>query len=338
MPLRALAFVAGAWLLQQQAALPGPLWIYLLPVAGFAITLWSRAGDVRTRRVVALLWLPWFSVAGFLIAASWAHVRLADTLPVQWEGRDVRIRGVIAEMPRENAAGTVRFAFDVEAVATPSAHVPARISLNWYAPSPSSPPRPALAPGQRWQLTVRVRRPHAVANPHGPDLEQWLLEHGIRAVGYVRAQDQRLLDPAVSAPRYRLERMRAAARERITSTLAGLPSAGVLAALAIGDQQSISGEQWTLFTRTGVNHLMSISGLHITMLSGLAFALSVRIWSRCPRCARSLSAQRAAAAIGLAVAVAYALLAGFGVPARRTVLMLSVVALALWRGRPVRGR
>lgn len=338
MPSRALAFVAGAWLLQQQAVLPGPLWIYLLPIAGFAIVLWNRADDARTRRIAALLWLPWFGIAGFLIAALWAHVRLADALPAQWEGRDVRIRGVIAEMPRENAIGTARFVFDVEAVATPSAHVPARISLNWYVPSPSAPPRPVLKPGQRWQLTVRLRRPHAVANPHGPDLEQWLLERGIRAVGYVRPQDQRLLESVVSTPRYQLERMRAAARERITSTLAGFPSAGVLAALAIGDQQSISREQWTLFTRTGVNHLMSISGLHITMLSGLAFALAVRVWSRCPRCARGVSAQRAAAAIGLAVGVAYALLAGFAVPARRTVLMLAVVALAMWRGRPIRGR
>jgi competence protein ComEC len=119
--------------------------------------------------------------------------------------------------------------------------------------------------------------------------------------------------------------------------LAAHAQAGVLSALAIGDQQAIGAQQWTVFTRTGVNHLMSISGLHITMIAALAFALVARMWPLTGALALRIPAQRAAALAGLGAGLGYALLAGFGVPAQRTVIMLAVVALALAAGRPSRG-
>jgi len=327
--------VAGAWGLQQQAQLPHAGWILLLPVLGAVLALLPHSGRrIRWRRAA---WTLWWAASGFLVAAAWAHYRLADALPAQWEGRDVRVRGVIAEMPQADEDGTQRFVFDVEAIATPSARVPARISLGWYA-APGGARVPLLQPGQRWQFTVRLRRPHASANPHAPDLERWYLERGIRALGYVRPGRALLLDSAVARPGYALERLRSAARARIRDTLPGVPAGAVLAALSIGDQQAITRAQWEVFTATGVNHLMSISGLHITMLAAIAFALTRRAWARLPTLALRVPAQRAAALAGLAVGTGYALLAGFAVPAQRTVLMMAVVALALWSGRPVRGR
>jgi competence protein ComEC len=124
-------------------------------------------------------------------------------------------------------------------------------------------------------------------------------------------------------------------RSRIAGALPGQEVAGVLIALAIGDQQSIGAQQWTVFTRTGVNHLMSISGLHITMVAGLALGATLRVWRRSAWLTSRLAAQRAAALAGLAVAAGYAALSGFGVPAQRTVIMLAVVALALLLGRRI---
>jgi competence protein ComEC len=77
---------------------------------------------------------------------------------------------------------------------------------------------------------------------------------------------------------------------------------------------------------------MSISGLHVTMVSGLVFALAYGLWRRSPRLAARLPAAKAAAIAGLATAFGYALLAGFAVPAQRTVYMLCVVAAAVWLG------
>jgi competence protein ComEC len=332
LPAAALAFAAGVAVLQQQAALPALTWLYALLAGAFATLLMVRS-DGRFCRLAPWLWLPVLFGAGVMLAAFWADARLRVQLDPAWEGRDARVTGVIAQLPQTGERG-VRFLFDVEHVATPSADLPARVSLTWYAEDGSA---PALHPGQRWTLTVRLRRPHGTANPFGFDSEAWMLERGIRATGYVRQQPpSQLVDEMVHRPGLWIERARDAARDRILRALPGEPQAGVLAALAIGDQQAIAVEEWAVFTRTGVNHLMSISGLHITMLAALAFALVVRVWPRIPGAALRVAAQRAAAVAGLAVGLLYALLAGFEVPAQRTVLMLAVVALALAAGRPAR--
>jgi competence protein ComEC len=330
-----MAFAAGVALLQQQAALPALLWWYPLLAAAFAAVL-AAHGEAGSRRLAAWAALPILAASGFLLAATWAHARLAERLDPAWEGRDARITGVVADLPQAGERG-VRFLFDVESVATPSAQLPRRISLAWYADANGLDSPASVEPGQRWQLTVRLRRPHGNANPHGFDFEVWALERGIRAVGYVRArQPARLITGMVHAPTYWIQRLRSAARARIAAALPGDAQRGVLTALAIGDQQAIGAQQWTVFTRTGVNHLMSISGLHVTMLAALAFAVALRVWSRMDALALRLPAQKAAALLGLAVATAYALLSGFGVPAQRTLYMLAVVAIALACGRPVR--
>ena len=51
-------------------------------------------------------------------------------------------------------------------------------------------PPPELAAGERWRLIVRLKRPHGTVNPHGFDVEAWLLENGLRATGYVRDDER----------------------------------------------------------------------------------------------------------------------------------------------------
>ncbi len=327
MPLNLVAFAAGTGWLQLQSSLPVVLWCFALPLLAFVGVLAVRSGSPTGRRMLPLLFLA----GGFLWASLLAHVRLADALPPEWEGRDVSLTGVVAELPQPGER-SVRLRFDVEAVRTPLARVPSHISLTWY--DEPGRPLPDLRAGQRWQLTARLRRPHGTANPHGFDSEAWLLERNLRAVGYVRAEPPPLmLDPMVSGPRYWIERIRQAARSRILAVLGDAPSAGILVALAIGDQPAIAPGEWTVFTRTGVNHLMSISGLHITMVSGLVFAVVAWCWRRVPAATARLPAHSAGALAGLSAALLYALVSGFGVPAQRTVFMLAVVAVALLKGR-----
>lgn len=76
-------------------------------------------------------------------------------------------------------------------------------------------------------------------------------------------------------------------------------------------------------------YFISISGLHITVLSGLGFAISDWLWRRSVRLTLMLPARKAAALFALLVALAYALLSGFAVPAQRTVYMVAAVAVAL---------
>jgi competence protein ComEC len=334
MRLDVLCFVAGAWLLQQQPVLPELGW----PVAAAGAGLAAALVHPQTQALCVLrhaLVKAGCIALGFSWAAWCAQQRLADALPPAWEGRDIAVVGVVAGLPQAYGRG-VRFEFEVERVLTPEAAVPRRIVLSWWgSPAHDGLPAtfPVLEPGERWQLTARLKRPRGTANPHAFDYEAWLLERNIRATGYVRPRAHReRLAAMVHAPWYWIERARSVFRARIHAALPDAPYAGVIAALAIGDQRAIPPEQWQIFTRTGINHLMSISGLHVTMVSGLVFALVYGLWRRVPRLALALPALKAATAGALAAALVYALLAGFAVPAQRTVYMLAVVACALWLG------
>ncbi len=328
-----LSFVLGVWLLQQCAVLPNLValaWLAPLPLGALWLARRSSAAASTGRSV--LLGIS-FMAAGFFWAAFLAGIRLADHLPPAWEGRDIELIGVIAGLPQENERG-VRFDFDVESVATEHAVAPDHIALNWYKDRAGpNPTLPELAAGERWQLTVRLKRPHGNANPHGFDYEVWLLERGIRATGYVREGDNRRLAELVYRPGYLIDRVRERVRKRLHASLDGKPYTGVIAALAIGDQNAISRGDWDLFMRTGVTHLMSISGLHVTMLSGMAAALVYWLWRKSAALTLRLPARKAAAATGAVGALFYALLAGFAVPTQRTLIMLWVVVAALWVAR-----
>lgn len=333
MRLNVIFFAAGVWWLQQQSELPALSGAWALAAAALAAA--TLRGPRLAERVRLVLLNALCFGLGFYWAAALAQVRLAEALPSEWEGRDVEIVGVVAGLPQVYDRNT-RFEFDVEQVLTPAASVPRRISLNWWG-APERDGRaatfPQLRPGERWRLTVRLRRPHGSANPGGFDYEAWLFERGIRAVGYVRPKgaNQRLV-PMVHRTSYWVQAARDAVRGRIERVLAHEPYRGVIVALAVGEQRAIPAEQWQTFTRTGVNHLMSISGLHVTMVSGLAFILAQAMWRRSVRLTLRLPARRAAALVGIAVAFAYTLLAGFAVPAQRTLYMLAVAAAALWSG------
>jgi competence protein ComEC len=333
--LPTVAFVAGVALLQIQPQLPPPAWAAWLAAPLLVLPVLQRMGAApRALNRVALYLIA--GALGFFWAAWCAHVRLADELPAAWEGRDVRVVGVVAGLPLPLERG-VRFRFDVEKILTPGAKVPHHVLVSWYGAwrrDDAPVALPVVRAGERWQLSVRLRRPHGTANRHGFDYEAWLLERGIRANGYVRVQElPHRLDDFVAAAGYAVERLRSHIRSRILRGLEHEPYAGVIAALVMGDQHAIPAAQWTIFTRTGVNHLMSISGLHVTMIAALAFTLVHALWRRVARLVLRVPSRRAAVLAGLVAAVGYAAIAGFAIPAQRTVYMLGVMAAVLWLGQ-----
>ncbi|MBI5625792.1 MAG: DNA internalization-related competence protein ComEC/Rec2 [Nitrosomonadales bacterium] len=332
MVLFTICFTLGVWLLQQQPALPDFAWAWLLPVVFFVLLVLRLRSDGLLPRSIHTLMIAVFACGlGFYHAAWQAEQRLAVNLPGEWQGRDIEVIGVVAELPRNHEHGQ-RFGFDVEKILTPQANVPKHVYLGTYSEKQITPL--ALRAAERWQLTLRLKQPHGSSNPHGFDFEVWALENNVRAVGHVnnKANNVRLAARA-DGILYRIETWREAVRDKLNATLAGAPYSGVLTALTIGDQGSIPQSQWQVFTRTGVNHLMSISGLHITMLSGAGFALTYWLWRRSTRLTLLLPARKAAALVALLVALGYALLSGFAVPAQRTVYMVGAVAAALWLNR-----
>jgi len=299
-------------------------------------------------RRVAALWLLAGALAAFG-AAGWRAVdRQAHALAPMLEGRDVRVTGVISGMPQRSEVGW-RMSFDAEQAELDGQPVqlPPRLLLAWYGAADESDqtkPAPAsLRAGERWRFTVRLKAPHGSSNPHGFDYELMLWEQGIQAAGYVRAgpkdEPPRLLAEAAGWP---LQRLRQQVRDAILASGGGAGADGaarrrldgIVAALVTGDQDAIARADWDVFRATGVAHLMSISGLHITMFAWLAAALTGALWRRAGRWGGArlnpclwLPAPHAGLIGGVLLATGYALFSGWGVPAQRTALMLAAVAL-----------
>jgi competence protein ComEC len=333
----ACGFVLGAWFLQQQALLPTALqtaWIL-----GFTACLFVLVWRFSRRSFTAHLCV--FVVAGllgFVWAASLASLRLSDALPTEWQQKNITLVGVVASLPEVNERG-VRFRFDVERVLTPDAtrtlHVPRHLSLSDYYTAKSPQESPFHA-GERWQLVVRLKRPHSTYNPHGFDFESWALSENIRATGSVNRKKGALkLQAFVWQPSYMIEAAREKIAMRISQALVNKPYAGVIRALVVGEDSQIARADWDVYLRTGTNHLMSISGLHITMLAGLAFSLTAFVWRRSARLVMLLPTRKAATIAGLLCALIYALLAGMSVPTQRTLIMLMTFSIALLLGRHI---
>ena len=321
-----LAFALGAAMLQVQPALPA--YTGLAPLlCGMALILWLRCPK-RPAAVCGLTALLLAGLAGFFYAAWRAESRLADHLPEAWEDRPIDLTARVIDLPERTPRGW-RARFDVAVVHTTGARVPSRVMLtkSAFKGEPPQPPRP----GDCVRLVARLTAPHGQINPHGFDYEGWLFERGIRATGFVMHGPQ-AADGCTGAARGWLDRLRGSVRDRLAQALQGYDYAGVVIALAVGDQNAIPSAQWTLFRHTGVTHLMSISGAHVTLFSTLVYWLVSRLWRRMPALCSWLPARKAGLGLGLLAAAAYVALAGFGIPAQRTLYMLAAVVIVLWGG------
>ncbi len=355
-----VGFITGcAWQLQQSGLWPWHFYLIFLAIASVGLcflainSIKNRPTNVLRRRGVLATWGMCALLLGFASCGLRAAAFTADGLIPALEGRDLAVVGVVAALPQLQDGGT-RFRLQVESATLEGQPVrlPRLLQLSWYgnlfsadedAEAQAPQPVAALHPGERWQMTVRLKAPHGNLNPHGFDYELWLWEQGVQATGYVRA------GPKDPQPRrigmggwYPVQSARQAVRGAILTrlddgTLQRQRTAGVLAALVTGDQAAIDRKDWDVFRATGVAHLMSISGLHITLFAWVAAALVGGLWRRSARAGWRpclwLPAPTAAMIGGLVLATVYAVFSGWGVPAQRTVLMLATVTLLRITGR-----
>ncbi|MDR1423736.1 MAG: DNA internalization-related competence protein ComEC/Rec2 [Azoarcus sp.] len=344
--------LSGVWLLQMAAALPGwSAWGWLVAtvaaVAGGALAFCAaRSQRARsTRQAGALLVLGFVAalLAGYAYAAWRADLRLSDALDGELEGRDLLLTGVVASLPDDNG-DSVRFVFEVEGMGTveaPRAGVPRRVLMTWYRAwgrgGQQTRAVPTLRPGERWRLPVRLRLAHGSMNPGGFDYEAWLLARGLRATGNVRGDGERL-EADVGGFMNGVHRLRARIRAQFAVALPDAPYRAILVALAIGDQNSIPGEQWETLRRTGIQHLVAISGSHVTLVALLVGGLLMLLWRRVPPLALRCPARLAGVLGGLAAAVGYSLLAGMAIPVQRALIMLAMVAVAMLARREASAR
>lgn len=301
-----------------------PLW-----VSGVVVSFALPA--VPSWTVLAAVWLCLFVAAWRFRAAAWLLIgfsgalygiwRTQAALEQQWpavQTASVPLTIEVADLPQRDDK-RVRFT----ARASDDAGREYRLLLsdyglrNWPA-------------GSRWQVKARVRPPVGEVNLRGFNREAWALADGINGVGSIGKERQPLPENRAGV----LLRVREAVSLRWQQTDTGgrdfSDGLGLMRALSIGEQSALSAQSWQAFRPLGLNHLVSISGLHVGMVAVLAGWLMKQLLHLLPRVPKRPRVWMLAA--GLAAALFYAGLAGFSVPTQRSVLMLCALAWAWWRG------
>lgn len=368
MPCIGLGWIWGTICQLQQAAIWTLHEVVLAVICGGV--LWVSAYGLRTlnsRRHDSLKdpaqgvrwvnWANWLSMACLFSASALLALALINVrcmaqdhrqLVRDIEGQDLSLTGTVASLPVQGGLG-VRFKFEVSQAHRlgheESVQLPAWIDLNWYDREAEglgdAKAWVDLKPGDVWQFVVRLKVPHGLRNPGGFDEELWLWEQGVMATGTVRSGRRDTLPQKRSSSwLFPIAQARQRVRSQIAQQLAPVDGplrfhAGVIAALVMGDQGAISPADWDLFRATGVAHLMSISGLHITLFAWLVAQIIGAVWRGSASLGSSLClkfpAPWVSAVGGAAVATFYALFAGWGLPAQRTILMLWVFVMTkLW--------
>jgi competence protein ComEC len=261
-------------------------------------------------------------VAGFCWGSSYGLVVSNSILPAELESKALVVTGTVVGLPRVKLSrGKPALQFEL-AVTKPVCHEEhcvsgiKRLQLTAYD-------REEMLPGQTWQLLVKLKRPHGLANPGGFDYQTWLIQQGIGGVGYVRSHsgNQLLFDNQWS-----LHRLRWDVSAAMDTQIGDLPFSALLKALLIGDKRAIDKRLWDLFSATGTTHLMVISGLHIGLVSGFVFLFVRFFFSAVAPCYR---AEFWAALTAVGCALIYALAAGFTLPTQRALIMIIVGMLTI---------
>ncbi|KEY57356.1 ComEC family protein [Serratia sp. DD3] len=272
-----------------------PTWSQLSGVAFVALLLWRQKQQYWCQVLCYLL-------LGFILATGSASVlmRQVTTLSVGGDQdvmatvRSIKLEGV--EIPQVQ--------FRIEQV-NGRWLIPA---LTFIAQSPSE----NICAGQQWALKVRFRPVHSSLNEGGFDGQRWAMANRQPLRGYLRSAT--------------VVNENCHWRQQIITTMDNqwreLAQRPVLLALAFGERMLMDGNSRAQLMKTGIAHLMAISGLHISLAAAFAWAGARGVQFFLPA---RLIGYRLPLLTGWVMALSYVWLAGGQPPAMR-----AFIALSLW--------
>jgi competence protein ComEC len=201
---------------------------------------------------------------------------------------------------------------------------------------------PAMQPNQWWQVTVKLKPAHTQASFGAFDSEKWLLEQHVVATGTVQqarllsAYDALLLGLAKPTWHERLDSAIQQQRLSIRNHFQQFqsPARGVMLGLLTGDRSLIDAKTTLLYQQMGISHLLAISGPHVVLAALMITFVCRWLLNFFPSLFLLAERSRWLLPIFLSVVLLYAVLAGFELPAQRTVLMVGLTTgLFWWRKR-----
>lgn len=332
-PFRALAHRLELWLEAERDQLP--LWLPVL--LGIGIAGWFMLPH-RASWIALIAAALGIALAGLALGPARrasmvllvAGLAVASGCGLVWAKAE-RIAAPVLTRPV-----IASFAADVESVQQLAARDSVRVVLRPLA-APELPGRlrvnipladapEGLARGDRLRLRARLMPPPAASLPGGYDfaVTAWFQQLG--ATGRAFAPVERLSRAPDGG----------SLRERIgTHIRASLPpqTAGIALALVTGDQGSVSEADAEAMRRSGLAHLLSVSGLHITAAVGAAMFVTLRLLALSPFLALRLPLVLIAAGAGAVTGVAYTLISGAEIPTIRACVAALLVLGGMAIGR-----
>lgn len=261
---------------------------------------------------------------GIFWLSSVGHWQRSLQLPMTQIAKEVIIRGQVDSLI--HTLDHVRFTLTLAQSGYKKYWWQPRVRLTWTKPDWP------LKQGQRVQFLVKLKPPNGLANEGGFHYQKWLFSQGIVATGYVKtSNDNQLLNHSISYRQTLLDRL----------SLYQFAATPWIAALTLGDRGLLEPKDWTLVQRTGIAHLIAISGLHLALVASLSYALV----SFCLQGlfsllsgAQNINFHKLGLLAALVATLAYAVLAGLGLPTVRAWLMLTLVTVVIVSNRHWRAR
>lgn len=196
-----------------------------------------------------------------------------------------------------------------------------------------------LHPGQRISVLAGLNPPSPPVSPGGYDFQRhaWFTRVGAFGFAYTAPEILEVAPARGLAGLWyvfsdRLENFRQAEAVRVRAVVAE-PQASIVSALLLGERAAIPEDVWQDLRASGLAHVISISGLHISLIAGGVFFVLRFIMALFPRFALYHPIKKYAAVIALLAAALYALMVGLSVPTVRSVFMTGMVLLAIMLDR-----
>ena len=291
----------------------------------FALLVVLFIPDKSLRRVCSI-WVI-FLILGHIYASNEAQKHLNSILPAKFEGVSLQVNGYFCTLPRKSMHSD-QAEFCAEAMFHPDTKEKilgeSRLSLRWPKKLSARFEDPAI----RYFLNVKLKRPRGTLNAVGNSYEQYLFQKRIVATGVVSSVFAVENYPNFSVSRGVIQSVNYT-RKRISNFLEGqlesLEHKGLLKALLLGERSAITKQDNDILSRTGTQHLMAISGLHI----GVLLMLLYHIFPKTP----------IAVLVILVLGLLYIALVGFSASSQRAWIMcvIAIVYLmgfkrpSLWR-------
>ena len=267
-----------------------------------------------------------------LISASEYQQALAKNNIVleEQQKQTLIIRGEVVNIVHHQR-NSHRFNFSVSHWQGKKLFEPLLIRLSWKKPSNK------LLQGQQWQLAVKLKPVHGLANIGGFNYQVWLQQKKINATGYVKSDTVKSIEKLGQKNNVLLLEnvsWRQKLYQQVAVLLKDKPHGSLILALGFGERGELTSQQWQTLSATATVHLIAISGLHIGIVAFFSFSIVRALLKFIPLtllCSSnaaiklmSVNVKYIPIIISCSLAWYYAYLAGFSIPTLRALVMLFV--------------